>query len=99
MDGMSMKIFDRVGSRSVWVFDVDHQANVLYRKGVKCSDEECDRYAEGLQIGSWDDELVPTMDVSPVCVTHKYTDDLDTTSGLVFIKFPHGHDAYTELFR
>ena len=99
MEYMELKLYENVGRKLTWVFDVGKDGYALYRKGIKCADEECDRYAEGLQIGSWPDEIIPTMDVSPVCVEHKYTDAEDTTSGLVFIHFPEGHSDFMRLFR
>lgn len=96
MTGMMFRMFESIMGRRTWVFGLNDTGEITLRKGILCSEITCQRYADGMLIGAWDDEDIPAIDVSPVCITH---DDSAGDERVTFIMFPDGDDTYMEWFR
>ena len=96
MTGIMFRMFESIMGRRTWVFGVNDTGEITFRKGILCYEMTCQRYADGLLIGAWDDEDIPTIDMSPVCITH---DDSAGDERMTFITFPDGDDTYAGWFR
>jgi hypothetical protein len=99
MSDMNVTLFGDVMDSRMWVLIASSDGGVTFRKGLKCSFgvDMCTNYAEGLEISVYDDEDIPEVSVSPICVAHKDFDGPDPQ--VTFIPFPMGSDEVMEWFR
>ena len=99
MSDMNITLFGDVMGTRMWVLMANNDGSVAFRKGLKCSFgvDMCTNCAEGLEISVYDDEDIPEIIVSPICVAHKDFDGPDPY--VSFIPFPMGSDEVMEWFR